>query len=79
MGSDYDNIEDKDLVHVWIHPGGKVYVRKSFQYAIPGWKIDEKEAITDYWGKIWYRFLPAIEIFLKNNDFCNGGCQSGKC
>lgn len=68
IGSDYDDIDNKESSVIWLNPNGKIYVKKSLQFNLVGWKIDEKEKIIDYWGKEWFRLLPVIDLWLKNNS-----------
>ena len=61
LGSDSSDIEGKSTSHIWIHPEGGIYVRYSYRYAIPGWKLSGKR-ITDYWGVVWHEVIPANTI-----------------
>ena len=58
--SEYD-IDGKESSCFWIHPNGKIYIRKAYNNAVCGWKLSGKR-ITDYWGNIWHEVIPANNI-----------------
>lgn len=61
LGSDSSDVEGKSTAHIWLHPEGGIYVRYSYRYAIPGYKLSGKR-ITDYWGVIWHEVIPANTV-----------------
>ena len=62
LGSDISDIDgQRTTAHIWIHPDGGVYVRYSYRYSVPGYKLTDKK-IIDYWGLQWYMIIPANTI-----------------
>lgn len=68
LGSSEYDIDGKDSSHFWIHPNGKIYIRKAYTNAICGWKLSG-ETITDYWGKGWFEIIPASNIPIEERTF----------
>lgn len=61
LGSSEYDIDGKDSAHFWIHPNGKLYIRKSYGNAVCGWKLSG-EKLIDYWGKEWFHIIPANQV-----------------
>ena len=65
LGSDMQDVEGKLTAHIWIHPNGGIYVRYSYRYAIPGYKLSGKR-ITDYWQVIWHEVVSANTLAVED-------------